>query len=164
MEKTKPYIITGLLCTGAILTSVFSSMYDEKKDNKMIVGIVIGVIMYAGGLLWTNMITRLGSILIAIGSILVGLCSYFYSKALKNTGTSGSKKRGLQIGIGIGITLLIYGIIITVISVSFPVSQQQMVENLSPPPQQMVENLSPPPQQMVENLSPPPPVSQQKIM
>ena len=76
------YFIAVLLFIGAILTAVFYSMYDEKKDKKMIGGIVAGVLLYAAGLGLAGMNSKVAAGILAVGSILVALCSYFYNKKI----------------------------------------------------------------------------------
>jgi len=102
-------IVNILLAIGALLTAVFSSIYSEKKDKKMIAGIVVGVVMYVLGLGLMFMGNKIASIMIAIGSILIALCSYFYSKSVCDTGASSSKKKGLVAGICIGVFMVIMG-------------------------------------------------------
>jgi sulfite exporter TauE/SafE len=106
------YFIAVLLCIGAILTAVFSSMYDEKKDNKMIGGIVVGVILYAAGLGFAGMNSKVAAGMLAVGSILLAVCSYFYNKKICDKDTSTVEKRGLVAGIIIGVLMLIMGVLI----------------------------------------------------
>jgi drug/metabolite transporter (DMT)-like permease len=106
------YIIAILLGIGAILTAVFSSVYDEKKDKKMIAGIVIGVLVYIAGLGLAGMNNKISAAVIAVGSILVALCSYFYNKKICDKDASISLKRGLVSGIIIGVLMLIIGVLI----------------------------------------------------
>ena len=76
------FVISIILGIGAILTAVFSSVYNEKKDKKMIAGIVVGVVVYVVGIGLFSMNNKIGAGLIAVGSILLALCSYFYSKKI----------------------------------------------------------------------------------
>ena len=106
-----PMIINITLGIGAILTAVFSSVYEEKKDKKMIAGIVVGVVMYALGVGLLFMGNKIAGGLVAIGSILTAICSYFYNKYICDKGESASsKKKGLIAGIVIGVVMLIAGL------------------------------------------------------
>ena len=105
------FVIAILLGVGAILTAVFSSIYDEKKDKKMIAGIVIGVLVYVAGLGLAGMNSLVGSGALAVGSILVSICSYFYNKSVCDDNTSSSKKRGLVAGIIIGVGFITFGML-----------------------------------------------------
>jgi drug/metabolite transporter (DMT)-like permease len=106
------YFIAVLLFIGAIHIAVFSSLYDEKKDKKMIGGIVAGVLVYAAGLGLAGMNNKISAVVLAIGSILVALCSYFYNKNVCDDGAPTSKKRGLVVGIILGIVMLVIGVLI----------------------------------------------------
>jgi len=105
------YIIAILLGIGAILTAVFSSIYDEKKDKKLIAGIVIGVLVYVAGLGLAGMNSPVGAGALFIGSILISICSYFYNKSVCDDNTSSSKKRGLVAGIIIGVGFITFGML-----------------------------------------------------
>lgn len=107
------FIIAILLGIGAILTAVFSSVYNEKKDTKMIGGIVVGVLLYVAGIGLFGMNNKIGAGMIAVGSILLALCSYFYSKKICDTSSSSSNlKKGLVSGIVIGVVFLAVGLAI----------------------------------------------------
>ena len=106
------YFIAILLFIGAIHIAVFSSLYDEKKDKKMIGGIVAGVLVYAAGLGFASMNSTVAAGMLAVGSILVALCSYFYNKKICDTDTKTSQKRGLVAGIILGVVMLIIGVLI----------------------------------------------------
>lgn len=99
-----PLITAVLLAIGAILIAVFSSLYDEKKDKKMIAGIVIGVLVYVAGLGLTARTNIVSAVMLGVGSLLVAVCSYFYNKS-----ASRSRKRGLIAGIVIGVFFLTIG-------------------------------------------------------
>jgi len=104
-------IVNIMLAIGAILTAVFSSIYEEKKDTKMIAGIVVGVIMYVAGVGLIGRSNKIAGGLVAIGSILTAVCSYFYNKYICDKGASvSSKKKGLIAGIVIGVVMLIAGL------------------------------------------------------
>jgi drug/metabolite transporter (DMT)-like permease len=105
------FVVAILLAVGAILIAVFSSIYDEKKDKKLIAGIVIGVLVYVAGLGLAGMNSPVGAGALAIGSILVSICSYFYNKTICDDDASPSKKRGLVAGIIIGVSCIIFGIL-----------------------------------------------------
>jgi hypothetical protein len=107
----KSIIIAVLLAIGAILTAVFSSIYDEKKDKTMIGGIVTGVVVYLGGLGLAAMNNKVGAGALAIGSILVAICSYFYNKTVCDNDASKTYKRGLTSGIVIGVSFIVFGIL-----------------------------------------------------
>ena len=106
------YFIAILLSIGAILTAVFSSIYDEKKDKKMIGGIVVGVLLYAAGLGFAGMNSKAAAGMLAVGSILLAICSYFYNKKICDKDTSTVQKRGLVAGIIIGVLMLIIGVLV----------------------------------------------------
>jgi len=106
------YFIAVLLCIGAILTAVFSSIYDEKKDKKMIGGIVAGVLVYVVGIGFASMTSKVAAGMLAVGSILLAVCSYFYNKKICDKDASTSLKRGLVAGIIIGVLMLIMGVLI----------------------------------------------------
>ena len=99
-----PLVINVLLAIGAILIAVFSSLYDDKKDKKMIAGIVIGVLMYVAGLGLAARTDTISAAMLGVGSLLVAVCSYFYNKS-----TSKSRKGGLIAGIVIGVFFLNIG-------------------------------------------------------
>jgi drug/metabolite transporter (DMT)-like permease len=106
------YFIAILLCIGAILTAVFSSIYDEKKNKKMIAGIVVGVLLYAAGLGFAGMNSKVAAGMLAVGSILLAICSYFYNKKICDKETSTVQKRGLVAGIIVGVLMLIIGVLV----------------------------------------------------
>jgi len=107
----KSIVIATLLAIGAILIAVFSSIYDEKKDKKMIGGIVTGVIMYIAGLGIAFMNNKVGAGALTLGSILICICSYLYNKIICDTKASIDRKRGLIVGIIIGVIFMIFGIL-----------------------------------------------------
>ena len=104
-----PLVINVLLAIGAILIGVFSSLYDEKKDQKMIAGIVIGVLMYVAGIGLTARDNVVSAVMLGVGSLLVAVCSYFYNKIIRDENASKSRKGGLIAGIVIGVFFLNIG-------------------------------------------------------
>ena len=74
----------------------------------MIAGIVFGVVLYVVGIGLFSMNNKIGAGLIAVGSILLALCSYFYSKKICDDKAS-SVKKGLVSGIVIGVVFLVAG-------------------------------------------------------
>jgi len=104
-----PLVINVLLAIGAILIAVFSSLYDDKKDKKMIAGIVIGVLMYVAGLGLAARTDTISAAMLGVGSLLVAVCSYFYNKIVLDESASKSRKGGLIAGIVIGVFFLNIG-------------------------------------------------------
>ena len=107
----KSIVIATLLAIGVILIGVFSSIYDEKKDKKMIAGIVTGVVMYVAGLGIAAMNNKVGAGAITIGSILVAVSSYFYNKIVCDKDASKYRKRGFIACIITGVIFMIFGIL-----------------------------------------------------
>lgn len=107
------YFIAILLFIGALHISVFSYLYDKKKDKKMIGGIVAGLLVYCAGLVFAFLNNKFGAIALTIGSILISICSYFYNKSVCNTQASTTKKSGLVAGIILGVVMLIIGVLLS---------------------------------------------------
>ena len=99
---------------------------DEKKDKKMIGGIVAGVLLYAAGLGLAGMNSKVAAGILAVGSILVALCSYFYNKKICDKDTSTVQKRGIVAGIIIGVLMLIIGILVA----NPPFTREELLEKL----------------------------------
>lgn len=107
------YIIALILSIGAFGIALSSPMYEKTKKIQWIIGIVIGVLVYLGGLILAFMNNKLGGVVLAIGSILIALCSYFYNKSVCDTAASTTKKSVLVGGIILGVAMLVTGVIIS---------------------------------------------------
>jgi len=107
------FAIALILCISVLLISIFTSVYEEKKDTKMIAGIVTGVIMSLVGIGLSFMNNKIAGAIITVGILVLVTCAYFHNKNNCDSSVSVNVKRGLLGGIITGASIVSIGLVLT---------------------------------------------------
>jgi len=126
------FAIAIILCIGILLISIFSSLYDEKKDTKMIGGIVTGVVMCLAGIGLSFKTNKIAGSLITVGILVLVICAYFHNKKNCDADVSVNLKRGLLGGIIAGAGVVSIGLVLTKPEVSSFISSSISSSTIPP--------------------------------
>ena len=111
--KVPTLAIAIILCISILFITIFTSVYEEKKDTKMIGGIVTGVIMCLAGIGLSFMTNKIAGGIIAVGILVLIICAYFHNKKNCDGDVSVNLKRGLLGGIIAGAGMVSIGLVLT---------------------------------------------------